>query len=110
MWVINPRTRITDPSGTELSRVQGQLHLEDASKGTYRKIVDETEEDILQCILLKLLSLLCRFKERGAPWDYICNSIIRRHPMLSREASNAVMTVLEDGYVHLETAQGCKCI
>lgn len=67
----------------ELSRVQCQLHLEDASKGTYRKIVDETKEDILQSILLKLRSLLCRFKERGAPWDYLCNSIIR-------EASNAV--------------------
>ena len=70
----------------ELSRVQCQLQLEDARKGTYQKIVDETKEDILQSILLKLRSLLCRFKERGALWDckdYLRNSIIR-------EASNAV--------------------
>ena len=71
----------------ELSRVQCQLHLEDASKRTYRKIVDETKEDILQSFLLKLRSLLCRFKERGAPWDYHCNFIIREASMamLSKE-------------------------
>jgi hypothetical protein len=45
--------------------------------------VDETKEDILNGILLKLRAILCRFKEQGTSWAYTCNSIIR-------EATNAV--------------------
>ena len=67
----------------ELFREQCRLHLEDARKGTYRRIVDETKEDILSGILLKLRAILCRFKEQGTSWAYTCNSIIR-------EATNAV--------------------
>lgn len=67
----------------ELSREQCRLHLEDASKGTYRKIVDENKGDILNGILLTLRSLLCRFKDIGDSWAYVCNSLIR-------DASNAV--------------------
>ena len=52
----------------ELSREQCRLHLEDAGKGTYRKIVDETKGDILNGILLTLRSLLCRFKDIGDSW------------------------------------------
>ena len=60
-----------------------QFTLEDAHKGTYRRIVDETKEDILSGILLKLQAILCRFKEQGTSWAYTCNSTIR-------EATNAV--------------------
>ena len=67
----------------ELFREQCRLHLEDARKGTYRRIVEETKEDILSGILLKLRAILCRFKEQGTSWAYTCNSIIR-------EATNAV--------------------
>jgi hypothetical protein len=63
----------------ELAREQCRLHLEDQEKGTYRRIVDETKEDILQGILLKLRSVLCRFKGIGntGAWDYICSSVLR---------------------------------
>jgi hypothetical protein len=63
----------------ELAREQCRLHLEDQEKGTYRKIVDETKEEILEGILLKLRSVLCRFKGIGntGAWDFICSSILR---------------------------------
>lgn len=67
----------------ELFKEQCYLHLEDAQKGTYRKIVDESKEDILNGILLKLRAILCKFKENGESWAYTCNSIIR-------EATSAV--------------------
>jgi hypothetical protein len=63
----------------ELARKQCRLHLEDQGEGTHRKIVDETEEEILGVILLKLRSVLCRFKGIGntGAWDFICGSILR---------------------------------
>ncbi len=63
----------------ELARDQCRLHLENQQKGTYRRIVDETKEDILHGVLLKLQSVLCHFKSIGntGAWDYICSSILR---------------------------------
>ena len=63
----------------ELAREQCRLHLEDQEKGTYRKIVDETKEEILEGIFLRLRSVLCRFKGLGntGAWDFICSSILR---------------------------------
>ena len=74
------------------------------SSGANSQMVDETKEDILNGILLKLRAILCRFKDQiflgnalpGLPefhiqmltskrnsWAYTCNSIIR-------EATNPV--------------------
>jgi hypothetical protein len=63
----------------ELAKEQCSLHLNDQEKGTYLRIVDETKEDILRSIILKLRSILCRFKEIGDSgiWAHVCNSIIR---------------------------------
>jgi hypothetical protein len=63
----------------ELAKEQCSLHLDDQEKGTYRRIVDESKEDILRSTILKLRSILCCFKEIGDSgiWEHICNSIIR---------------------------------
>ncbi len=47
----------------ELAKEQCSLHLDDQEKGTYLRIVDESKEDILRSIILKLRSILCCFKE-----------------------------------------------
>ena len=55
----------------DLFKEQCLLHLED-SKGTYRKIEDQTKEDIL-----KLRLVLLPFKKHGLGWANIAESIIR---------------------------------
>ncbi len=46
----------------ELAKEQCSPHLDYQEKGTYLRIVDETKEDILRSIILKLRSILCHFK------------------------------------------------
>jgi hypothetical protein len=63
----------------ELAKEQCRLHLDDQEKRTYSRIADETKEDILNGVLLKLRSLLCHFKGLGntGAWDIVCSSILR---------------------------------
>jgi hypothetical protein len=60
----------------DLFKEQCLMHLED-SKGTYRKIEDQTKEDILDDIFLKLRLVLLPFKKHGLGWANIAESIIR---------------------------------
>jgi hypothetical protein len=76
----------------ELSREQCQLHLEDG-KGTYRRIVDETKEEILREILLKLRVLLIPFKELGEAWALVCGIWQRKHYFGRKQSSQGRETV-----------------
>jgi hypothetical protein len=62
----------------QLFKEQCLLHLED-EKGTYRKIVNRTKEDILEDIFFRLRLILLRFKRLGGSlgWAYLADSIIR---------------------------------
>ena len=55
---------------------QCSLHLED-DKGTYRKIIDRTKEDIIKEILVKLGGILIPFKKRGEGCKAACEFILR---------------------------------
>jgi hypothetical protein len=60
----------------DLFKEQCLLHLEDR-KGTYCKIVDQTKEDILEDVFLKLRLILVPFKKHGQGWANMAESIIR---------------------------------
>jgi hypothetical protein len=60
----------------DLFKEQCLLHLED-DKGTYSKIVDQTKEDILEDIFLRLRLILTPFKRQGEGWAHVAESIIR---------------------------------
>ena len=52
------------------------MHLED-DKGTYGKIIDRTNEDIIKEILVKLCCILIPFKKHGEGRKAVCDSILR---------------------------------
>ena len=60
----------------DLYAEQCRLHLED-DKGTYGKIFDRTNEDIIKEILVKLGGILIPFKKRGEGCKAACEFILR---------------------------------